>query len=58
MIVDKTVQISYIIHLSEEEAKILRNMVQNPIGPPDEEPQDLYDFRINLFEALQEENAV
>jgi hypothetical protein len=43
----------YVLVLSEDEARILRGMVQNPMCDPEEEPQEISDLRESIFKALK-----
>lgn len=41
----------YILELTQQEAKLLKGMVQNPLS--DDDPEDLTNFREKVWNALQ-----
>jgi len=49
---EKKSTVVFVIELSEEEASMLKAMVQNPLG--DGEPKNWADFRLMVWNALSE----
>ena len=43
-----------LVYFTEDEAKILMGLIQNPIGKPEDEPADASRFRGELFSELKE----
>ena len=45
------IEVSYVLHLKEDEARLLKNLVQNPLSA--DEPYEITKLREAIFNALQ-----